>query len=129
MEHVPDELHRLGLRLRANLRLLDSPIFAFFIVNVNDKGVVHVGVTRNPSAEWRTQQLCEATPFGKGPELFIRDRDSKFGPSFDRVAQGASIRFIITPVKTPNMNAVCERFSGSARRECLATCWYSAKST
>jgi hypothetical protein len=44
------------------------PIFAFFIVDVNTKRVVHVGVTRAPTEDWTAQQLMEVTPFGKGPQ-------------------------------------------------------------
>jgi transposase InsO family protein len=95
------------------------PIFAFFIVDVNAKRVVHVGVTRAPTQAWTAQQLRNATPFGQGPQLIIRDRDDKFGPQFDRVAEGAGARLLRTAVQSPLMNAVCERFLGSVRRECL----------
>jgi putative transposase len=95
------------------------PIFAFFVVDVNAKRVVHVGVTRAPTRAWAAQQLRNATPFGQGPQLIIRDRDDKFGAAFDRVAKGAATRVLRTAVRAPLMNAVCERFLGSVRRECL----------
>ena len=123
--------HRQGFRLfwRRKSRRTTTPrrlsadvislIFAFFIVDVNKKTVVHVGVTRSPSEAWTAQQLREVTPFGEGGEVIIRDRDSKFGGEFDRVATGAGMRVVRTAVRAPNMNAVCERFIGSTRRECL----------
>jgi len=95
------------------------PTFAFFIVDVNTKRVVHVGVTRSPSRTWVAQQLRKATPFGEGPEFIIRDRDTKFGADFDRAAVGAGSRVIKCPVRSPLVNATCERFLGSVRRECL----------
>jgi transposase InsO family protein len=95
------------------------PIFAFFIVDVNAKRVVHVAVTRAPTQTWTAQQLRNATPFGQGPQFVIRDRDDKFGTAFDRVAKGAGARVLRTAVQAPLMNAVCERFLGSVRRECL----------
>jgi hypothetical protein len=52
-------------------------------------------------------------------EVLIRDRDDKFGAVFDRVAAGAGARVVRTAVQAPLMNAVCERFLGSVRRECL----------
>ena len=57
------------------------PIFAFFIVDVNAKRVVHVAVTRAPTQAWTAQQLRNAMPFGQGPKFIIRDRDDKFGLS------------------------------------------------
>src|SRR5260370_37250577 len=39
--------------------------------------------------------------------------------SLDRVAKGAGIRVLKTAVQAPLMNATCERFLGSVRRECL----------
>ena len=51
--------------------------------------------------------------------MIVRDRDSKFCAEFDRVAKGAGIKVVRTAVRAPLMNARCERFLGSARRECL----------
>jgi putative transposase len=95
------------------------PIFAFFIVDVNAKRVVHAAVTRAPTQAWTAQQLRNTTPLGHGPRFIIRDRDDKFGAVFDRVAKGAGARVLRTAVQAPLMNAVCERFLGSVRRECL----------
>lgn len=95
------------------------PLFAFFIVDVNTKRVVHVRVTRSPARTWVAQQLRDATPFGEGPEVIVRDRDGKFGADFDRVARGTGTRVIKCPVRSPLVNATCERFLGSVRRECL----------
>jgi putative transposase len=97
--------------------LLFCPMFAFFIVELGSRRVVHVGVTRAPSDAWVAQQLREATPFGTGPKYLIRDNDDKFGAQFKRVAAG--IKILKTPVHAPKANAICERFLGSVRRECL----------
>ena len=94
------------------------PVFAFFIIEHERRCVVHVGVTRWPTQAWVAQQLREATAWGEGPRFLIRDRDDKFGVEFDRVA-AKSIRILRTAVRAPKMNAVCERFLGSVRRECL----------
>ena len=95
------------------------PIFAFFIIDINAKQVIHVGVTRGPSERWTAQQLRNATPFGQGPQFIIRDRDDKFGADFDQTAKGAGTRIIRTAVKAPLTNSICERFVGSVRREAL----------
>ena len=63
--------------------------------------------------------MRNATPFGVGPRFIIRDRDDKFGRDFDRAAQGVGARVLKTPVRAPRANAICERFLGSVRRECL----------
>ena len=75
--------------------------------------------TRFPSQAWVTQQLRNATPSGAAPRFLIRDRDDKFGTAFDTLARATGIRMVRTAVRAPNMNAVCERFLGSLRRECL----------
>jgi hypothetical protein len=68
---------------------------------------------------WVTQQLREATVFGQAPRFLIRERDSKYGECFTRVAMGTSIEVLKTLYRAPKANAICERFWGSVRRECL----------
>jgi putative transposase len=94
-------------------------LFAFFIIELKSRKVIHVNVTRSPTDPWVAQQLREATPYGEKPRYLIRDNDRKFGQSFARVATTSGIKVLRTPYRTPRANAVCERFLGSVRRECL----------
>ena len=94
-------------------------LFAFFIVELHSRKVIHVGVTRYPTDAWTAQQLREATAFGVRPKYLIRDNDGKFGVGFARVAQTSNIEILKTPYYAPRANAICERFLGSVRRECL----------
>jgi putative transposase len=94
-------------------------LFAFFIIELRSRKVIHVGVTRSPTDAWTAQQLREATPYGQTPKYLIRDNDSKFGPCFARVAATSGINILKTPYHAPRANAICERFLGSVRRECL----------
>ena len=99
--------------------LLFRSLFAFFIIELKSRKVLHVGVTRHPTDAWIAQQLREATPFGKAPRFLICDHDSKFGSLFARVASSTGIKLLRTPIRAPRANAYCERFLGSVRRECL----------
>jgi transposase InsO family protein len=94
-------------------------IYAFFIIELGSRRVVHCGVASRPTDAWVAQQLREATPFGLTPRFLIRDRDSKCGDEFTRVARASSIEVLKTPYRAPRANAICERFLGSLRRECL----------
>jgi putative transposase len=91
-------------------------IFAFVIVKHDTREVVHHAVTYHPTQEWTAQQLRNAT-FDAAPRFLIRDGDNKYGSKFDKVAKGRDIKIIRS--LHPNMNALCERFLGSLRRECL----------
>ena len=94
-------------------------LFAFFIIELQSRKIIHVGVTRHPTDAWVAQQLREATPYGQTPRFLIRDNDAKFGPFFARVASSSSIKALKTPLHAPRANAYGERFLGSVRRECL----------
>ncbi len=94
-------------------------LYAFVIVELGSRRIVHIGITKHPTDEWTAQQLREATPFCEGPKYLIRDNDRKFGPKFEEIAQNTGIEIIKTPIEAPNANAVCERLIGSFRRECL----------
>ena len=94
-------------------------IHLFFIVELASRRIVHFNVTDHPTDTWVAQQLREATPFGQAPRFLIRDRDRKYGQTFTRVAAGSKIEILKTPYRAPKANAICERFLGSVRRECL----------
>lgn len=98
---------------------LFRPLFAFFVVELRTRRVVHVSATRHPTDTWVAQQLREATPFGQQPRYLIRDNDAKYGATFARVAAASGITILRTPLRAPRANAICERFLGSVRRECL----------
>jgi len=95
------------------------PLFAFFIVEHAARRGVHVGVTQHPTDLWVAQHLREATPFGMTPRFLIHDNDHTFGPEFTRVATTSGIDLLRTPYRAPRANALCKRFLGSVRRECL----------
>jgi putative transposase len=94
-------------------------LFAFFMIELQSRRVIHVGVTRCPTDAWTAQQLREATVYGEGPKYLIRDNDSKFGVNFARVAKTSRIEILKIPYHAPQANAIGERFLGSVRRECL----------
>jgi putative transposase len=87
-------------------------LFAFFIIELQSRKVIHVGVTRSPSDAWLAQQLREATAYGEGPKYLIHDNDSKFGVNLARVANTSNIEILKTPYQAPRANAICERFWG-----------------
>ena len=76
-------------------------------------------MTRGPDDGWLVQQLRETTPYGQGPRFLIRDNDNKYGAGFERVVEGTDIDVLTTPYEACQANAVCERFLGGVRRECL----------
>jgi putative transposase len=99
--------------------LFFRPLFAFFLIELKSRRVIHVGVTRSPSDPWVAQQLREATPYGQAPKYLICDNDCKFGSCFARVATTSAIEILNTPYHAPRANAICERFLRSVRQECL----------
>ena len=48
--------------------------------------------------------------------FLIRDRGSNFTASFDAVSQAAGTTMLRTAVQAPQMNAICERLTGTLRR-------------
>ena len=94
-------------------------IFAFFIIELSSRNVVHVGVTSHPTDAWIAQQLRQATPFGHKPRYLIRENDRTDGPMLAHLAATSQIEVLTTPFHAPRANAICERFLGSVRRECL----------
>jgi transposase InsO family protein len=92
----------------------------FFIAHASRR-VWLAGCSPNPTGAWVTQQ---ARNLGlgladEGVHFRIRDRDSKYGGTFDRVFANSGIRIVETPVQAPQANAFAERFVRTVRAECL----------
>jgi transposase InsO family protein len=81
------------------------------------------GVTARPTGAWAAQQARDlAMDLGDrlGTLRFLgHDRDPVFTTAFGEVFKAEGLRIIATLPKTPRMNAVCERVSGTLRRELL----------
>ena len=94
-------------------------LYVFFMIAHDRRTVMHVNVTRHPQASWVWRQLINATPWGSAPRFLIRDRDRLYGGDFVARAKRIGIRTVLTPIATPQANAVAERLVGTFRRECL----------
>jgi putative transposase len=98
-------------------------LYVLFFIELASRRVHFGGVTANPHERWVTQQarnLVMTLAEREQPVCFlVRDRDSKFTPSFDEVFRSEGIRVIRTPVRAPRAKAHAERWVGSLRRECL----------
>jgi hypothetical protein len=53
-------------------------LYDLFIISHDRLKIEHFAVTRHPTAEWVTQQLRNATPFGKHPKYLIHDNEPAF---------------------------------------------------
>src|SRR5205085_9252231 len=55
--------------------LFFRPLFAFFLIELKSRKVIHVGVTRSPTDSWVAQQLREANAYGQAPKYLLFDND------------------------------------------------------
>jgi transposase InsO family protein len=94
-------------------------MFAVVILELGSRRSVHMALTAHPTDAWVAQQFREATLFQRGTRSLIRDNDKKYGQQSAMVAQSPNIEGLRTPIRAPKANAICERFIGSVRRECL----------
>ena len=88
------------------------------ILSHERRRLVHVAVTRHPTAAWTAQQLREAFPNDEAPRCLIHDRDTAFAAVASTI-DGLGIRDIPTAPRSPWQNGFAERVIGSIRRECL----------
>ena len=88
-------------------------------VAVDRRRILHVNVTKHPTAEWAAQQVREAFP-GDGwvPRFLQRDRDGAYGWAFRRKLKAMGITELVSAPRSSWQNAFVERVIGSIRREC-----------
>ena len=94
-------------------------LYAFVVLSHDRRRIVHLNVTRHPTAAWTAQQITEAFPGDEAvPRYLHRDRDSIYGDCFRRRIAAMGIEEVVNAKQSPWHNPFAERVVGSIRREC-----------
>ncbi|MFJ9173732.1 integrase core domain-containing protein [Streptomyces sp. NPDC102360] len=103
--------------------VLGRRLYAMAFLEHGTRRLHIAGVTAHPTREWAVQQARNvAADLGTRMEtlrFLLRDRDSKYGQSFDAVFEADDMDVLLSAPQAPRMNAHCERVIGSIRREAL----------
>jgi transposase InsO family protein len=94
-------------------------LFAFVVLSLTRRRVLHVNVTAHPTATWTAQQIVEALPWTTTARYVMRDRDAIYGETFQRRVEHLGLEQVVIAPRSPWQNGYVERFIGSLRRECL----------
>jgi hypothetical protein len=65
------------------------------------------------------QQLREVVGNGGAHRYLIHDHDRIFAKHLDDSIRALGVEVLRSPIASPKANSLCERFIGTARRECL----------
>ena len=99
-------------------------IYLLVFIHIGSRRVWVSPPTAHPTGVWTSQQARNALMqleriVESQPTVLLRDRDTKFTPTFDEVftSEGAVVQQ--TQFRSPNLNAYCERWIQSCKQECL----------
>ncbi len=103
--------------------VLGRRLYALAFLEHGTRRLHIAGITAHPTREWAVQQARNLTAdlcTRMEPLCFLlRDRDGKYGQSFDAVFEAEEMEILKSAPRAPRMNAHCERVIGSIRREAL----------
>jgi len=94
-------------------------LYCFFVIEHARRKILHVNVTRHPSADWVVQQLRATFPEAGSYRYVILDRDAKFDDSVTTFLQATGLTPKRTSIQAPWQNGTAERWIESCRREFL----------
>ena len=101
--------------------VLRRRIYALIVIEHGARRVHLAGITANPDGAWTTQAarnfLRDLGRRAASVTFLIRDRAGQFTTSFDAVFQAEAVRIPASPPRAPRANAICERVTGTLRRE------------
>ncbi len=95
-------------------------LYVFVIISHDRRKIEHFAVTSSPTTAWVSQQIREATPFGKVPEYMIFDNDTILtADPLQALLANSNIKAKKTFFRSPWQNGICERVIGILRAELL----------
>ncbi|MFW5829488.1 MAG: integrase core domain-containing protein [Planctomycetota bacterium] len=105
---------------------VDTPTntyYCLFVIHIASREVRIAGITANPDGDWMAQQGRNLTDcdngFLRNCTHLIHDREPTFRHCLDPVLRSSGITPVVTPPRSPNLNAHAERFVRSVRDDCL----------
>jgi putative transposase len=97
--------------------------YVLVVMEVNTRRVEIAGLTPHPHTAFMQQCARQLTDhfdgFLLGKRYILHDRDSKFTATFDAVLRDSGVEPVVLPLRSPNLNAHCERFVRSIKEEAL----------
>ncbi len=94
-------------------------LFVLIVLSQDRRRILHVNVTKRPTALWTARQLLEVCGMEESPRFLLRDRDAIYGVEFRRQVAALEMDEIMTAPRSPWQNPYAERVIGSIRRKCL----------
>jgi putative transposase len=98
--------------------------YVLVVMELATRRIEIAGITPHPTAAFMQQCARQLTdPFDGfllGKCYLIHDRDTKFTQAFDGFLKANGVEPIVLPLRSPNLNAHCERFVRSIKEEALA---------
>ena len=98
--------------------------YVLFFIKLDTCEVHIAGVTSNPNEQWMRQVArnltMEAWGFLKPGQYLIHDRDTKFCAAFKHILDEVGVKRLPLPAKSPNLNAIAERWIRSVKSEALS---------
>lgn len=97
--------------------------YILIVMHLKSRTMLMCEATYSPHSRWMEQQARNISMIAEkhniNPKYLIHDRDTILRHSFDDKLKLLDIKPILTPVKSPNLNAHAERMIRSIKEECL----------
>ena len=98
--------------------------YVLFFIKLDTREVRMAGVTAHPNEQWMMQvarnATMEAWGFLEPGQYLIHDRDTKYCDAFTQIIDGAGVKHLPLPPRSPWLNAFAERWVKSVKDEALS---------